>query len=236
LTAPSCFGCRAPWCRRLSMRRPHCRRGLLSWHYQPRLACCVGPAGEVPFAKAGKIPWDAAWWWMRPDGVMQIQVASRLTKRQDLLAPFGVRSPLWSGTTLLVNPAIPRTEEVQGSPEASEFVSILGATWLLMEQRTVAETRVLSDPTSTGRSGSATGKPAAVSIIELRRPEPQSREPGSGGSSGRTYRYRWTVEGHWRQQPCGPNRSQRKPTYITDYEKGPKAAPFKDDRVKIFRR
>jgi hypothetical protein len=110
---------------------------------------------------------------MRPDGVLQIQVASRLTKRQDLLAPFGVRSPLWSGTTLLVNPTVPRTEEVQGSPEASEFVSILGATWLLMEQRTVAETRVLSDPTSTSRGGAAAGKAAKVSIIELRRPEPQ---------------------------------------------------------------
>jgi hypothetical protein len=191
------------------------------------LLCWARPAGDVPFAGAGEVPWDAAWWWMRPDGVLQIQVASRLTKRQDLLAPFGVRSPLWSGTTLLVNPTVPRTEEVQGSPEGSEFVSILGATWLLMEQRTVTETRVLSDPTSTGRGGATAGKPAAVSMIELRRPEPQSREPG-GGSSGRRYRYRWTVEGHWRQQPCGPNWSQRKLTYITDYEKAPKEAPFKD--------
>jgi hypothetical protein len=112
---------------------------------------------------------------------------------------------------------------------------MLGATWLLMEQRTVAETRELSDPTSTGRGGAAAGKPAAVSMIELRRREPQPREPG-GASSGRKYRYRWTVEGHWRQQPCGPNWSQRKPTYITGYEKGPKGAPFKDDRVKAFRR
>ena len=197
------------------------------------LLCWARPAGDVPFAGAGEVPWDAAWWRLRTDGVLQIQVASRLTKRQDLLAPFGVRSPLWSGTTLLVNPTVPRTEEVQGSPEASEFVSILGTTWLLMEQRTVAETRVLSDPTSTSRGGSAAGKPAAAHY-RVAPARTQSREPG--GSSRRRYRYRWTVEGHWRQQPCGPNWSQRKPTYITGYEKGGKEAPFKDDRVNVFRR
>jgi hypothetical protein len=41
----------------------------------------------------------------------------------------------------LVDPSVPRTAEVEDNPDASEFVRILGATWLLMDQRTVAETR-----------------------------------------------------------------------------------------------
>jgi hypothetical protein len=42
------------------------------------------------------------------------------------LAPFGIRAPLWSGTTLCVNPAVSRTAEAEGNADASEFVSILG--------------------------------------------------------------------------------------------------------------
>jgi hypothetical protein len=153
------------------------------------------------------------------------------------LAPFGIRAPLWSGTTLFVDPAVPRTAEAEGSTDASEFVSILGSTWLLMNQRTVADTRVLSDPTTAGKGADAEARPPApVSIIELRRRQSQTGEPGSGTPSGRTYHYRWDVEGHWRQQPCGPNWSQREPRYIVGYEKGPPGAPFKDDRVKVWRR
>lgn len=65
--------------------------------------------------------------WTRPDGVVQINLSSRLTKRPDLLAPYSVKSPLRSGHTVVVNPAAIRTDEVMGSAEASRYVSILGA-------------------------------------------------------------------------------------------------------------
>jgi hypothetical protein len=184
------------------------------------LLCWARPAGVIPFRGFDDAPWDAAWWWRREDGMLQIQVASRLVNRQEVLAPFGVSSPLWSGTTLLVNPAVPRTAEVDGNPDASEFVKILGATWLLMNQRTVAETRQLeARPADADSTAGRPSVPTAVSMVELRR---RVHKPGerSTGKGGRTYKSRWTVEGHWRQQAVGPGWSQREPRYITEYEKG----------------
>jgi hypothetical protein len=167
--------------------------------------------------------------------VLQIQLASRLAKQRDLLDPLGIQSPLWAGHTLVLNPAVPRTAEVKGSPEASPFVRIIGAAWLLMGQRTVSETRVLVDQTSGGTgAGPAGAMPPAVSIVELRRRVPQERERTSGGS-GRTYHYRWDVAPFWRQQACGPQWSQRKPLFITGFEKGPEGAPHKDS-VRSLRR
>jgi hypothetical protein len=168
--------------------------------------------------------------------MVQIQVSSRLACRQDLVPPFGVSSPLWSGLTVMLNPAVPRTAEVNGDPDASAFVKVLGATWLLMDQRTVAGTRVVGETRAGERGdGSGGGTPAPVSIVELRRRAPQPH-PRGDGSGGRTYASRWTVDGHWRQQACGPQWSQRKPVYITEYEKGPAEAPHKDGKVHVWRR
>lgn len=44
--------------------------GFLSW---------ARPAGTIPFAGHERVPWEAAWWWRRGDGILQIQVGSRLT-------------------------------------------------------------------------------------------------------------------------------------------------------------
>lgn len=183
------------------------------------LLCWAKPAGRIPFAGYEDAPWDAVWWWRRDDGLLQIQVASRLVHRQEILAPFGVSAPLWSGTTLLVNPAVPRTAEVDGDPEASEFVKILGATWLLMSQRTVAETRQLQARPEAGGLAGSPAMPSTVSMVELRRRIHSPSERPAGGT-GRSYKSRWTVDGHWRQQAVGPGWSQREPRYITEYEKG----------------
>jgi hypothetical protein len=196
--------------------------------------CWAKPAGTIPFAGHEKVPWDAAWWWRRGDGILQIQVGSRLTQRQDILASYGVSAPLWSGTTLLVDPRVPRTAEVEGNPEASEFVSVLGATWLLMDQRTVAETRAL-EARSVSSGASSDAAPSPVSMVVLRKQLSQPQEDPVAGS-GRMYRSRWSVEPHWRQQACGPRWSQRKPVYITEYTKGPRDAPVKTDKVSVWRR
>lgn len=198
------------------------------------LLCWAKPAGTVDFFGREAVPWDAAWWWRRPDGLVQIQVASRLVHRHDLVPPR-VSAPLWSGTTVVVNPEVARTAEVNGDPEASEFVKVLGATWLLMDQRTVADLRVVGDRPPAGDGDEGGAAPSTVSLVELRRRELQPQARGSG-ASGRAYKSRWTVEGHWRQQACGPQWSQRKPLYITEYEKGPVDAPRKESKVHVWRR
>ncbi|WP_241473858.1 hypothetical protein [Mycolicibacterium neoaurum] len=200
------------------------------------MLCWAKPAGDMMFHDKGAVPWDGAWWWRRPDGLLQIQLASRLTQRQDLLVPFGISTPLWSGTTLLVNPDVPRTAEVHGDPDASQMVRILGATWLLMDQRTVAEVRTLPAPSLAATAGDADTTPSLVSMVELRRKLPESHKPTTSSGVQRKYHSRWDVEGHWRQQACGPRWSQRKPIYITDYTKGPEGAPLKSSKVHVLRR
>ena len=207
------------------------------------LLCWGKPAGAVPYSAPGKrvdVPWDAVWWWTRPDGVLQLQLASRLTKQPELLAPFEVRSPLWAGHTLVLNPTVPRTAEVMGSPEASQLVSIVGAAWLLMSQPAVTETRTLER--SAPQRGEASGEtgprrePSNVTIIELRRPASAAQDEPDG-ASGRQYRRRWWVGGHWRQQACGPGRTQRKPIWVSPYVKGPEGSPLvAKERVHVLRR
>jgi len=51
---------------------------------------------------------------------------------------FGVRSPLWTAHTIIVDPKKPRTDEVVGFPHGHRFVSVLGAAWLLMVLQTCA--------------------------------------------------------------------------------------------------
>jgi hypothetical protein len=200
----------------------------------------------VPYGPAAAstvdVSWDAVWWWTRPDGVMQLIPASRLTKNPELLKPFGVTSPLWAAHTLVLKPNEPRTDEVLGSPEGHRFVSVVGAAWLLMGQPAVAGTRTIDSappqprPRPTPDSPPAAPRPpSTVTIIELRRPA--TNHDATRGKSDRRYKRRWWVGGHWRQQACGPRNSQRKPKWIAPYVKGPEAAPLaKTDRVHVLRR
>jgi hypothetical protein len=104
----------------------------------------------------------------------------------------------------VLNPAVPRTDEVVGSPEASRFISILGAAWLLMGQRNVSDVRVIADHTASSRASAAPMTPSLILLVELRRREPAPRQSISWGFLARTYHYQWTIEPFSRQQACGP--------------------------------
>jgi hypothetical protein len=213
--------------------------------------CWAKPAGEVPYGpkqtSTADVPWDGVWWWHRPDGALQITPASRFTKRQDLIAMFEVSTPLWAAHTMVIHPQQPRTEEANGAEDQHPFVSVLGATWLLMAQANVADTRTLGrrdasgprlDPGGAAAASPPAREPSTVTLVELRARPTNGRDDDQGeGGTRRAYSHRFPVEGHWRQQPCGPNNSQRKPTYITDYVKGPKDAPLiKKDKVRVLRK
>ena len=58
----------------------------------------------------------------------------------------------------------------------------------------------------------------------------------SEATGERQYNRRWWVGGHWRQQACGPNHSQRKPIYVAPYIKGPEDKPLSSERVNVWRR
>ncbi|QNJ89911.1 hypothetical protein HZU40_00115 (plasmid) [Mycolicibacterium fluoranthenivorans] len=212
------------------------------------LLCWARPAGSVPYGpkqtSTTDVPWDSVWWWIRPGGMMQLVTASRFTKQRDLIAQFQVSTPLWAANTIVIDPKEARTEEANGTEDSHPFVSVVGAAWLLMAQANVAETRTIgSQPqpqprtTRTDMPAPAPREPSTVTIVELRqKPAAREREPDPA-AAGRTYTHRWPVEGYWRQQPYGPNNSQRKPKYITDHVKGPEGAPLiRKDRVHVLRK
>jgi len=82
------------------------------------LLCWAKPAGTVTNSQllpaANEVSWDAVWWWSRPDGALQLQPASRHAAKAQ--AMFGVRSPLSSTQTIIIDPQVPRTDEVLSTP------------------------------------------------------------------------------------------------------------------------
>jgi hypothetical protein len=70
-----------------------------------------------------------------------------------------------------------------------------------------------------------------VHTVRLR----HATHPGGGaGDAGREYSCRWVVRGHWRNQPWGPNRSLRRPTWVLPHVKGPDGAPLRGgERVNV---
>jgi hypothetical protein len=86
------------------------------------LLCWARPAGTVPYgpkpASTTDVPWDAVWWWTRPDKMLQVVPSSRFTKQPELIAPYKVTTPLWPAHTIVINPKKPRTEEANGTEAA----------------------------------------------------------------------------------------------------------------------
>lgn len=212
-----------------------CPNGLLCW---------TKPPVSVPYRIAGgadaDISWDGVWWWTRPDGRLQLVLASRFTAHPEVLAPYDVSSPLWAAYTVLVDPDRPRTEESQGTGDVHPFVSVVGATWLLMGQPNVTETRTIADAHPVGESQRLPPGPnlrtsPRVTLVDLRRPARSPREE-TAAQPERHFDRRWWVGGHWRQQACGAGMVQRRPTWIAPYVKGPIGAPLVTDRVFVWRR
>lgn len=104
---------------------------------------------------------------------------------------------------------------------AVEDRKLLVAFWTLVHQAGIAETRVERPPRPEVRRVQRAGyeKSAAdVRVVRLRRVD--RSEPGEPTGEKRHYSHRFIVGGHWRNQACGPNRSERKLIWIHPYVKG----------------
>jgi hypothetical protein len=104
--------------------------------------------------------------------------------------------------------------------------NLLAATWLLAHQDGITtHTQNTSTLHRAGTPAHIKRQPRAVTLINLRtkpRPPHQPRQDPDPD----WYTIRFPVSGHWRQQPYGPGRKQRKLTYINPYIKGPTDAPL----------
>lgn len=52
-------------------------------------------------------------------------------------------------------------------------------------------------------------------------------EPGN-------WHYQWLVRGFWRNQACGPEMKDHRPTWVAPYLKGPEGLPFKPPKSRLF--
>ncbi|MFE6868292.1 hypothetical protein ACFVFS_17220 [Kitasatospora sp. NPDC057692] len=115
----------------------------------------------------------------------------------------------------------------------------IAATWLLMEQPTLIERRAEQPDKATVRAyGRRQQTAPGVTLIDLRRAYvPDQRSESGTDVAGHRYRHRWVVQGHWRDQPYGPERAQRRKQWIPAHLKGPDGAPLlKTERVNVWRR
>jgi hypothetical protein len=212
------------------------------------LLCWAKPAGLVPYgqpaAATRHVAWDGVWWWTRPDGILQLQPASRFLKAPELLHQYLIKSPMWAaGTSIFLDPQNARTEEANGAEDMHPFISVVGAAWLLMSQPNIAETRdtepAAPSPSPTNERATVTvplREPSSVTIVEMRRNLADYKR-SAAGSGRRQYRGRWLVgwpNGYWRQQRYGPGGSLRKPILIAPHTAGPKGAALMPPKERVF--
>lgn len=125
---------------------------------------------------------------------------------------------------------------VEPYPEMEEFIKasfvedrrFIAAFWTLLQQNAIAQTRIVSAARAVARRSQRAGIDTSknVKIVTLRRLE-RSEHEKTVLSQKREHDHRWLVSGHWRHQPFGPGRKQRRLQYISPHIKGPDDKPLK---------
>ncbi|MGW6912613.1 hypothetical protein ACWGB8_02125 [Kitasatospora sp. NPDC054939] len=125
-----------------------------------------------------------------------------------------------------------------GPDSVQPIVQALAAAWLLVQQPTLVDRRQERADKPTARAYGRLGKPSPqVNLVDLRRAYAPDQRVETGQHGGHHYRHRWVVQGHWRDQPFGPERAQRRKQWIPAHIKGPDGAPLlATERVNVWRR
>jgi hypothetical protein len=114
--------------------------------------------------------------------------------------------------------------------EAESPASNIVATWLLIGQK-LAETESVTVDKTIRKAYKRSGRPAPeVRLVRIRGAVPAGGRQSDGqarGEPGREREYRWWVRGHWRNQPYGPGRAERRLIYIDPQVRGPEGKPIK---------
>lgn len=124
---------------------------------------------------------------------------------------------------------LPASEPVsEYTGEEGGITALFGASMSMMMIPTVATSWGDAPDGRDARLRARAGEsPATVTTIDLRPlrfvPVEDAEETDR---SGRQYRHRWVVRGHWRNQAHGPGRTERRPTWVPSYIKGPEGAPL----------
>ena len=197
----------------------------------PRSLWSTGPDGQPT---QPTVPLSAVLWTL-DEGLLQLVKVARSEHMNERIPSTGLPSrtvlePVGAVTGIpSSDPVGPDVWQHSGN---GALVAMLGAAWTLMQQSTVASTRRVQPGSKAARRRA--GADLGVTVIDLRRMKHIDTAPGT---SGRTYRHRWIVRGHWRQQAHGPRQALRRPIWVPSYTKGPVGAPLKtSDYVHVWRR
>jgi hypothetical protein len=181
--------------------------------------------------------------WAQPVGRHTDQVAASWSCEPDGTRIVGYRS---IGTDLHPAAALQRLREQVGwlvprdtvtlqcgqVIDAAHPASTLIAAWLLIGQK-LAETTPAGVDRAIRKAYQRAGRLAPeVRLVRIRgavSTEPRRGEPRAAEQPGRDYQHRWWVRGHWRNQPYGPGRAQRKLIFIDPQIRGPQDKPIKAD-------
>lgn len=113
---------------------------------------------------------------------------------------------------------------------------VLAATWALSRQPLARERDASWDESHDGLTPRAPGKamrrrpPSPIRLVDVgampAEPAHASRPDPDDGNGKRRYSCRWIVSGHYRSQPVGPGRAQRRRIWIAPYIAGPEDKPL----------
>lgn len=117
--------------------------------------------------------------------------------------------------------------------------AFLAATLTLMWQPGIATRTHLDGHTGApSRPSDPIEHDRAVTLVDLRPlRQVHTRDDETNPETGRTYRHRWVVRGHWRNQAHGKDHAERRLQWIAPYIKGPDGAPLiESEKVMVWRR
>lgn len=178
--------------------------------------------------------------WSFTDETIELAALSRLRRHTNVVPPHLPQAPVYAVQHFNRGRAL--GDDFQLTEwQRTAIVSVLGSLWLLMGQdnrMTTVTPTIGGKPTSAndGDSPATTdntrARPRMVSVVDL---HPDRGSPHDVSSDAhpetRVYHHRWWVDGHWRQQACGRDLKERRPTWIAPHVKGPADKPFITDRV-----
>lgn len=124
-------------------------------------------------------------------------------------------------------------DEHELGDDSSQVIRTLLATWFLLNQPGVAEvTHALVDKREARKyQRNHQRQQPEVRLINLRK-QPQRHQPNDTGPRG-PIDYRVYRKGHWKNQPYGPKRGQRREIYVAGYIAGPDGAPLRPPKADV---
>lgn len=116
-----------------------------------------------------------------------------------------------------------RAEGDTPAGDSTNLPRYVHALWLMLNQTITALDQEPAQRAARRRA-ERENRPTTVTTVRLRRIEHASRNEGE---SLVEWHSRWIVRGHWRWQPYGTGRKQRRRIWIAPFIKGPEEAPLR---------